>query len=351
MEALSPNRPRRGSIRSRVETLDLFPKSAEVVKENSLFGAFVSVVGIIFIVYLGMFEFQTYYTPHRQDSLSVNVMRNTTERMAVDLDFMVYGYKCEDTMLRYQDAFGRDRRPLGGGFHRKMFAQKVDPQGTIPHFAGGFQRTERRGPSRHSASRLIPNSPSMYYSCQYKVAITWEEGEGSLKILPASNRGWVPAQILKNMTHEINGLAFGPYYPDRECPLCGHKADEDVLQSTYSCSVVPISYTPLNGETINSYQYTCSASYKTNEKKRQLRPEVVIKWQLSPYSINTIEVQRSTSTHFVTRMCAIFGGTFVVVGLIYRAILRVTRELVLLKDKAKKRKELEDSLATILKNR
>ncbi|PPD78406.1 hypothetical protein GOBAR_DD24678 [Gossypium barbadense] len=90
-----------------------------------------------------------------------------------------------------------------------------------------------------------------------------------------------------NISHRINRLAFGEYFPGVVNPLDGghwtHETSNGMYQ--YFIKVVPTIYTDIRGRTVNSNQ-------------------VIFK------------EEHSSFLHFITNICAVIGGIFTVAGII-----------------------------------
>lgn len=79
--------------------------------------------------------------------------------------------------------------------------------------------------------------------------------------------------------------------------------------------LVPTIYENWNGDVTEGYQYsvTTSNKYLVPGSSSFPLPGVFIKWDISPFVIQYVETGRSFA-HLLTRLCAITGGTFVVLG-------------------------------------
>jgi hypothetical protein len=79
--------------------------------------------------------------------------------------------------------------------------------------------------------------------------------------------------------------------------------------------LVPTIYQDWGGDVIEGYQYSAQTNYKhiVPGAPSFPLPGVFIKWDISPFVIQYRETGRSFA-HFLTRVCAITGGTFVVLG-------------------------------------
>lgn len=126
-----------------------------------------------------------------------------------------------------------------------------------------------------------------------------------------------------NITHKVNSLSFGVYYPGSTSPLDGHvvSVPEGAGMHQYFVKLVPTIYEPLVGVPIPAYQFSVTEHLKTmdlsagHEGSQGLLPGVFFNYELSPLQVRITEQRRSFS-HFLTRVFAILGGVYTVMGMI-----------------------------------
>lgn len=131
-----------------------------------------------------------------------------------------------------------------------------------------------------------------------------------------------------NVSHKINRLEFGSPYPGLANPLNNwnylNKKENGLEAVTYTITIVPTEYTQLGYAPVTANQYTV----RDDSKKVVLSPHsndlpgVFFKYDYSPYRIDYKE-QEVPFTHFLTRLCAVIGGVFVVTGIVYNGIIAV----------------------------
>lgn len=120
----------------------------------------------------------------------------------------------------------------------------------------------------------------------------------------------------------------GAHYPldDRERIL-----EEGSGSQQYFVKLVPTEYTPLGGPgtTVHTYQFSVTEHLRrldprtaTAETVQGIMPGVSINYELSPLRARIVEKRRSFG-HFLTRVFAIIGGVFVVMGLVDALLFRV----------------------------
>jgi len=126
-----------------------------------------------------------------------------------------------------------------------------------------------------------------------------------------------------NVSHRIIRFAVVPSFPEQASPLNGalFVHQENQIQLTYYLKMVPTLYEPMYGSPVMSYQYSVAENKKVIDFKGSTfpLPGLFIKWEFSPFMVKTSE-RGYTFSRFLTRVCAVVGGTFVVLGLVYRVL-------------------------------
>ncbi|XP_047341217.1 endoplasmic reticulum-Golgi intermediate compartment protein 3-like [Impatiens glandulifera] len=122
-----------------------------------------------------------------------------------------------------------------------------------------------------------------------------------------------------NISHKINQLSFGAYFPGVSNPLDGvqwvQATETGVYQ--YFIKVVPTIYTDIRGHKIESNQFSFTEHFKSSQfgNLRQTPPGVHFFYDLSPVKVTFTEGKISF-LHFLTNVCAVIGGVFAVAGII-----------------------------------
>ncbi|GMY33978.1 endoplasmic reticulum-Golgi intermediate compartment protein 3-like isoform X1, partial [Fagus crenata] len=121
-----------------------------------------------------------------------------------------------------------------------------------------------------------------------------------------------------NISHRINKLAFGNYFPGLVNPLDGVQWVPETPNGMYQyfIKVVPTIYTDIRGRTIQSNQYSVTEHFKSAESGRFLSvPGVFFFYDISPIKV-TFREEHVPFLHFLTHICAVVGGIFTVAGII-----------------------------------
>ncbi|KAM3342565.1 Endoplasmic reticulum-Golgi intermediate compartment protein 3 [Capsicum chinense] len=121
-----------------------------------------------------------------------------------------------------------------------------------------------------------------------------------------------------NISHKINRLTYGEYFPGVVNPLDGVTWTQETPHGMYQyfIKVVPTVYTDVSGHTIQSNQFSVTEHFKGADVGRfQSIPGVFFFYDLSPIKVTFTE-QHASFLHFLTNVCAIVGGVFTVSGIL-----------------------------------
>ncbi|WVY93691.1 hypothetical protein V8G54_032779 [Vigna mungo] len=137
-----------------------------------------------------------------------------------------------------------------------------------------------------------------------------------------------------NVSHVIHDLSFGPKYPGLHNPL---DDTNRILHDTsgtfkYYIKVVPTEYRYISKEVLPTNQFSVSEYYSPINQYDRTWPAVYFLYDLSPITV-TIKEERRSFLHFITRLCAVLGGTFAVTGMLDRWMYRLIEALTKSKSK------------------
>ncbi|KAK4747480.1 hypothetical protein SAY87_014066 [Trapa incisa] len=121
-----------------------------------------------------------------------------------------------------------------------------------------------------------------------------------------------------NISHNINRLSFGEYFPGVVNPLDGVRWTQPTPTAMYQyfIKVVPTIYTDVSGHTIQSSQFSATEHFKGGDVDLlQALPGVFFFYDLSPIKVTFTE-EHVSFLHFLTNVCAIVGGVFTVSGIL-----------------------------------
>ncbi|KAK6130541.1 hypothetical protein DH2020_035722 [Rehmannia glutinosa] len=131
-----------------------------------------------------------------------------------------------------------------------------------------------------------------------------------------------------NVSHIIHDLSFGSKYPGIHNPL-----DDTVriLRGTsgtfkYYIKIVPTEYKYISKEILATNQFSVTEYFSPINEFDRAWPAVYFLYDLSPITV-TIREERRSFLHFITRLCAVLGGTFALTGMLDRWMYRLIESL------------------------
>lgn len=364
----------RKSWLKKIKALDFFPKLQDDAKETSAVGATISIIGGIVLILLLFSEIGDYLTPTRKDVLSVNYSSN--EKMKIRFKVIFFELPCDELNIDVMDRFGDEHVGVDSkSFQKQAWKGKFEDaklesgigKGTI--YADLLWRNllkkafPGRGcqpcppPTARSGTRCCNTCQQLkkafllagmsedeafkYPQCQYVITegcaltgyIEVNKVQGSFHIAVGESHvedgkkhhhHWAKAErkLGFNTSHYISSLAFGEDFPNMQNPLDEHLfVETGIGQQQYFIQVVPTTYQKANGDIIETNQY--SATYHHNiidlDSDHLELPGVFFKYDISEVEIHITESSKSFG-HFVTRVCAVIGGMWVVIGLVYSVV-------------------------------
>jgi len=187
------------------------------------------------------------------------------------------------------------------------------------------------------------NAPGNAEGCRVKGQLTALKGSGNFHVAPgmatngingAHSHTMNPFTIMEDLqharySHTIHTLSFGFPYPGQNDTLNGVIFQtKDIVRHVYYIRLVPTIY--IDGtNVVKTHQYSVTNHTDvvdlTNTFTLQL-PGIFWKFDISPMLVK-LERKEKYFTHFLTRLCAVVGGTWVVLGLLYATILQAFEKL------------------------
>ncbi|KAI3755284.1 hypothetical protein L1987_55080 [Smallanthus sonchifolius] len=358
---------------SRVRNLDVYPKVNEDFYSRTLSGGVITLVSSIAMLFLVFSELELYLQTVTETKLVVDTSRGAKLKIHFDITFPAVS--CTLLSLDAIDISGEQHLDIKHTVMKnridtkgKLIQVRYDQIGTpkfgkpVQKHGGEVEHNETYCGSCYGAELSAAEccntcdevrdayrrrgwglmNPDLVDQCKregFVQRIKAEEGEGctvygSLEVNKvAGNFHFVKSFHLENMhvphdsksfgedsyniSHKINKLSFGDYYPGIINPLDGvhwfQKNPNGMYQ--YFIKVVPTVYTPLRGTVIRSNQFSVTEHYKGPDIGQRAPPGVFFFYDLSGIEVNFTETHTSF-LHFLTNICAIVGGIFTVAGIV-----------------------------------
>ncbi|XP_059653327.1 uncharacterized protein LOC132300320 [Cornus florida] len=372
-------------VLNRLRNLDAYPKINEDFFNRTLSGGVITLVSSIIMLLLFFSEFRLYLHTVTETKLLVDTSRGGTLRIHFDVTFPAV--RCSLLSLDAMDISGEQHLDI----RHDIIKKRIDSLGNVIEARqDGIGAPKIETPLQRHGGRLGKDEKycgSCYgaetadddccNSCEevreayrkkgwgmtnidlidqckregFVQKIKDEEGEGcnihgSLEVNKvagnfhfATGKSFHQSNFLQdllafqqdkyNISHRINRLAFGDFYPGVINPLDGVQWVQEAPNGMYQyfIKVVPTIYTDIRGRTINSNQFSVTEHFKSAEMGLyQSLPGVFFFYDLSPIKV-TFKEEHASFLHFVTHICAIVGGVFTVAGIIDSFIYHGRRAL------------------------
>ncbi|KAL7116668.1 hypothetical protein ACP275_03G018500 [Erythranthe tilingii] len=363
------------SIIGKLRSLDAYPKINEDFYSRTLSGGVITLASSIVMLLLFISELRLYLHSVTETKLVVDTSRG--ERLRINFDVTFPALACSMVSLDAMDISGEQHLDV----RHDIIKKRIDTHGNVietrPDTIGG-PKIER--PLQRHGGRLEHNetycgscfgaetsedeccnnceevreayrkkgwalsNPDLVDQCKregFLQMIKDEDGEGCniygfLDVNKvAGNFHFAPGKSFQqsnvhvhdllafqkdsfNISHKINRLAFGDYFPGVVNPLDGVEWIQQTPNAMYQyfLKVVPTVFTDVNGHAIQSNQFSVTEHVKGSELGRlQTLPGAFFFYDLSPIKVTFTETHVSF-LHFLTNVCAIVGGVFTVSGII-----------------------------------
>ncbi|GFQ04438.1 endoplasmic reticulum-golgi intermediate compartment protein 3 [Phtheirospermum japonicum] len=331
------------SIIAKLRSLDAYPKINEDFYSRTLSGGFITLASSIIMLLLFISELRLYLYAVTETKLMVDTSRG--ERLRINFDVTFPALPCSIVSIDAMDISGEQHLDV----RHDIIKKRIDAHGNIIETRTdtiGSPKIER--PLQKHGGRLEHNET--YCGSCYGAETADDDCCNNCEDVREAYRkkGWAltnPDEIdqckregflqkikdedgegcnlygfldVNKMSHKINRLAFGEYFPGVVNPLDGVQWTQHTPNAMYQyfLKVVPTVFTDVDGHTIQSNQFSVTEHVKGSELGHlQALPGVFFHYELSPIKVTFTEAHVSF-LHFLTNVCAIIGGVFTVSGII-----------------------------------
>lgn len=373
----SPDAPASPQWARAVKQLDFYYKADDdVVLKRSKWGGGMTIACVVVLLYLVLSEIISYASVRTEDVLTVDTRRG--EKLPINVDIFFPGMSCLDVTVDAVEAtsgetleeatyqiikqrIGANGKPFSEGEQKELGSPDVktvgskclpcvpaDPPRALLRFGRGrFDTTsccETCADVReYLRNKQLPqNLADQTPQCKVVAPYTDAEGcriHGFLEVPRGKGDFHIAAgtglsqkhdehqhhihqvdwsRIDKfNISHTINSLSFGPPIPYVDNPLDKHSIRaRGLAQHIYMIQVIPTTY-DTGRELLHTNQY----SYTQHHQHVQMGPAfqlpgVYFRYDINPLMIH-IQQKNQGFANFLTRLCAIIGGLYVVFGIVY----------------------------------
>nr|XP_011467640.1 PREDICTED: endoplasmic reticulum-Golgi intermediate compartment protein 3 isoform X1 [Fragaria vesca subsp. vesca] len=336
-------------VKQALKSLDAFPRAEDHLLQKTQSGAFVSVVGLVIMATLFLHELTYYlssYTVHQQ--MSVDLKRGETLPIHINMTFPAL--PCDVLSVDAIDMSGKHEVDLDTNIWKLRLNSHGHIVGTeyLSDLVEKEHHKHDDGKEHHDKENHLHGAfDTAAEELIKKVKQALDDGEGCrvygvLDVQRVAGNFHISVHGLNifvaqmifggsknvNVSHMIHDLSFGPKYPGIHNPLDG---TERILHDTsgifkYYIKVVPTEYRYISKQVLPTNQFSVTEYYSPMKQYDRSWPGVYFLYDLSPITV-TIKEERRKFLHFITRLCAVLGGTFALTGMLDRWMFRFVEAL------------------------
>eukprot|EP01120_Amphizonella_sp_Union-15-10_P013008 TRINITY_DN5956_c0_g1_i1.p1 TRINITY_DN5956_c0_g1~~TRINITY_DN5956_c0_g1_i1.p1 ORF type:complete len:378 (-),score=63.00 TRINITY_DN5956_c0_g1_i1:33-1166(-) len=363
----------------RLKNFDVFPKSKSEILERTRSGGIVTIIAGLILVYLAVSEFYDYVKWEPRDELFVDTSRD--KKVTIFFDIVFYGLHCKETQLDVVDELGEQQNAVTHNVHKikvnratleTIMSAKVAKLGDTsteifpPDYCGPCEKDRQatrccntcESVLEYHKEKGLPISDVPDYEqckaehefkatrstegCRLQGSIAVNKVQGNFHVAPGAsgdqshgshshhihqiNRGQFQKLVQTlDLKHKILALSFGPVYPGMVNPLDGYEMSfSGLVRHSYLLQVVPTEYES-GWSVVQTHQFSVTNHTEVidpNSGHIHL-PGVFFRYDFSPFMVK-IHSKHKSFSHFLTRLCAVVGGTWVSVGIFLTLTRKIT---------------------------
>ncbi|KAL1821312.1 hypothetical protein DCAR_0417710 [Daucus carota subsp. sativus] len=338
-------------VKQAIRSLDAFPRAEDHLMQKTQSGAFVSVVGLVIMTTLFVHELRYYLTTYTVHQMAVDLKRGETLPIHINMTFP--SLPCDVISVDAIDMSGKHEVDLDTNIWKLRLNSDGYIIGTeyISDLVEKGHTSHKHDDDKTSHEDIKSHVEGLDQGVKdtvkdVKQALLTGEGcrvygvldvqrvAGNFHISVHGLNIFVAQMIFEgathvNVSHIIHDLSFGPKYPGIHNPLDGTSRIVQKGSGTfkYYIKVVPTEYNYLSKEVLPTNQFSVTEYFSPMHEFERTWPAVYFLYDLSPITV-TIKEERRSFLHFITRLCAVLGGTFAVTGMLDRWMYRLVEAVV-----------------------
>ncbi|XVF14465.1 hypothetical protein REPUB_Repub09cG0062800 [Reevesia pubescens] len=350
-------------MKHAIKSLDAFPRAEEHLLQKTQSGALVSIVGLVIMATLFFHELTYYLSTYTVHQMSVDLKRGETLPIHINMTFP--SLPCDVLSVDAIDMSGKHEvdldtniwklrlNSLGHIIGTEYLSDLVEKENAhhnqallVKHVTckdddekehhDDFDKKLHAFGFDQEAENMIKKVKQALANgegCRVYGVLDVQRVAGNFHISVHGLNIYVAQMIFGgathvNISHMIHDLSFGPKYPGLHNPLDGTVR---VLHDTsgtfkYYIKIVPTEYRYISKEVLPTNQFSVSEYFSPMNEFDRTWPAVYFLYDLSPITV-TIKEERRSFLHFITRLCAVLGGTFALTGMLDRWMYRLVEVL------------------------
>ncbi|KAK4775892.1 hypothetical protein SAY87_023853 [Trapa incisa] len=330
-----------------LKSMDAFPRTEDHLLQKTQSGAFVSIVGLSIMATLFLHELRYYLTTETVHQMLVDLKRGETLPIHINMTFP--SLPCDVVSVDAIDMSGKHEVDLDTNIWKlrlnshghiigtEYLSDLVEKEHTThKHDEGGDNHEHSEGKTQghtfdkdtEKMIKKVKQALAHGEGCRVYGVLDVQRVAGNFHISVHGLNIFVAQMIFEggihvNVSHKIHDLSFGPKYPGLHNPLDGTTR---ILHSgsgifKYYIKIVPTEYRYISKEVLPTNQFSVTEYFSPMNEFDRTWPAVYFLYDLSPITV-TIREERRSLLHFITRLCAVLGGTFALTGMLDRWMFR-----------------------------
>ncbi|GAB2242841.1 hypothetical protein Droror1_Dr00019616 [Drosera rotundifolia] len=327
-------------VKQAIKKLDAFPRAEDHLLQKTQSGALVSIMGLLIMATLFLHELRYYLSTYTVHQMSVDLKRGETLPIHINMTFP--SLPCDVLSVDAIDMSGKHEVDLD----TNIWKLRLDRYGHIigteylsdlvekEHSHNHGHDKDHRDDSDHKIHlkgfdletekmvKKVKEAMTNGEGCRVYGVLDVQRVAGNFHISVHGLNIFVAQLIFEgnthvNVSHMIHDLSFGPKYPGIHNPLDGtvrilHQAS-GIFK--YYIKIVPTEYRYISKEVLPTNQFSVTEYFSPMHEFHRAQPAVYFLYDLSPITV-TIKEERRSFLHFITRLCAVLGGTFALTGML-----------------------------------
>ncbi|KAB2055889.1 hypothetical protein ES319_A11G068000v1 [Gossypium barbadense] len=339
-------------VKQAIKNLDAFPRAEEHLLQKTQSGALVSIVGLVIMATLFFHELTYYLSTYTVHQMSVDLKRGETLPIHINMTFP--SLPCDVLSVDAIDMSGKHEVDLDTNIwklrlnshghiigteylsdlvEKEHAAHKHDDENE--HHDDADKKLHALGFNEEAENMIkkVKKALDNGEGCRVYGVLDVQRVAGNFHISVHGLNIYVAQMIFGgathvNVSHMIHDLSFGPKYPGLHNPLDGTVRILHETSGTfkYYIKIVPTEYRYIWKEVLPTNQFSVSEYFSPMKEYDRSWPAVYFLYDLSPITV-AIKEERRSFLHFITRLCAVLGGTFALTGMLDRWMYRLIEEV------------------------
>ncbi|KAG6771084.1 hypothetical protein POTOM_022430 [Populus tomentosa] len=356
-------------MKQAIKKLDAFPRAEEHLLQKTQSGALVSIIGLVTMTTLFYHELAYYLTTYTVHQMSVDLTRGETLPIHINITFP--SLPCDVLSVDAIDMSGKHEVDLDTNIwklrlnsyghitgteylsdlvEKEHEAHNHDHNKDHHEDSQAKQHTHGFDDAAETMVKKVKQALANGEGCRVYGVLDVQRVAGNFHISVHGLNIFVAQMLLcicsisirnptvffqifdgakhVNVSHIIHDLSFGPKYPGIHNPLDGTTRSLHETSGTfkYYIKIVPTEYRYISKEVLPTNQFSVTEYFSPMTDFDRTWPAVYFLYDLSPITV-TIKEERRSFLHFITRLCAVLGGTFALTGMLDRWMCRLLEAL------------------------